>query len=105
MSESANWSKVGANIMTPERLEVVRKHLDSAGHIAVLHWHYCGARAPTPLGFGDFDVFLEFLKFGTEAGDAMDVWPFPTDQKSLLVEGKCQMNVVKCPKEARTNAI
>lgn len=88
MSEYANWSKVGANIMTPERLEAVRQHLDSVGHIAVLHWHYYGARAPTPLGFGDFDQFLEFLKSGTEPGDAIDVWPFPIDQESLLAEGK-----------------
>lgn len=88
MNEFANWSKVGANIMTPERLDAVRQHLYSVGNIAVLHWHYCGARAPTPHGFGDFDEFLEFLKSGTEPGDAIDVWPFPTDQKSLLAEGK-----------------
>lgn len=74
--------------MTPTRLDAVRHHLEKVGHIAVLHWHYYGSRAPTPLGFGDFEAFLEFLASETAPGDAIDVWPFPGNEQSRIAEGK-----------------
>ncbi|MEO8389222.1 hypothetical protein [Polaromonas sp.] len=74
--------------MSAAQLNAIREHLDTVGHIAVLHWHYFGSRSPTPLGFGDFEKFLEFLESETEPGDAIDVWPFPHEEQLRIAEGK-----------------
>nr|WP_315491634.1 hypothetical protein [uncultured Rhodoferax sp.] len=88
MIEPPKWSTNGANIMAPDQLATVRDHLDRVGPIAVLWWHYYGSRAPTPLAFGDFEVFMEFLGTEPQEGDAVDVWAFPSYDSPCIAEGK-----------------
>lgn len=89
MSEAQNsgWTRAAASILDPEKLEAVRKHLDTVGNIVVEHWHYCGARGPTPLAFNDFEVFEAYLKQEVRQGDAIDVYPFP-HQSKVIASGK-----------------
>src|SRR5687768_10075043 len=82
-----SWTKSGENILSPEKLRPIRQHLDDVGSIAVLHWHYYGSRAPTPLAFGDYDGFEAYLKKEVQAGDAIDVYPFP-HQAEPIARGK-----------------
>jgi len=88
MTAAPKWSMAGPNILAPAQLDRIRRHLEEVGPIAVLHWHYCGARTPTPRVFEDFDLFYEFLKTQTEYGDAVDVWPFPNYEQAPIAEGK-----------------
>ncbi|MBL0121749.1 MAG: hypothetical protein IPP88_03135 [Betaproteobacteria bacterium] len=86
--DNSNWSNKEPNILSPENLEAVRNHLVKVGDIVVLHWHFCGARAPTPLAFDDFAKFETYLKSKVKEGDAIDIWPFPRDAKSTIASGK-----------------
>ncbi|MBS0633167.1 MAG: hypothetical protein JSS11_14750 [Verrucomicrobia bacterium] len=87
MSESTklDWTNGGENILAAEKLAAVREHLSKVGNIAVAHWHYCGARAPTPLAFDDFDLFEEYLKRDVRPGDAIDVYSFPHGSKTIAI--------------------
>ena len=82
------WTTKGSNILAPAALEAVRHHLENVGFIAVLWWHYYGSRAPTTLTFDDFEDFEKFLRSEPIPGDAVDVWPFPTDPDMRIAEGK-----------------
>ncbi|BCT93667.1 hypothetical protein LYSHEL_26940 [Lysobacter helvus] len=84
MTSSAGTS----SILSTDSLEAVRRHLDSVGFISVLHWHLGGASHPTPLAFSDFDTFHGYLCERARPGDAIDVWPFPTDYDHRLAQGK-----------------
>jgi hypothetical protein len=88
MSVQPKWSTSGANILAKEKVEAVRRHLEDVGSIAVLWWHYYGSRAPTPRAFDDFEEFMAFLKNEPRPGDAIDVWPFPSDAATRVAEGK-----------------
>ena len=79
---------ISKSILSADQLAAIRNHIETRGHIAVVHWHWCGARSPTPLGFSDFDQFLEYLRESGMPGDAFDVWPFPDDYDRRLAEGK-----------------
>ena len=85
---NSQWSTKGSNILAPEALEAVRLHLDDVGFVAVLWWHYYGSRSPTPLAFDDFDEFETFLRTKPAQGDAIDVWPFPTEPDMQIAKGK-----------------
>ena len=77
-----------AYILSDTNLEAVRNHLENIGDIVVLHWHLCGARAPTPLAFDDFEEFENYLKETVVEGDAIDVWPFPREPDKTIASGK-----------------
>ena len=77
-----------SSILSANNLEAIRLHLESVGFVAVLHWHLFGASHPTPLAFSDFDVFRDYLTGSAKAGDAIDVWPFPADDKDRIAQGK-----------------
>ena len=76
------------SILSDNNLEAIRLHLESVGFVAVLHWHLFGASHPTPLAFSDFEVFREYLRESAKSGDAIDVWPFPTDSGGRIAQGK-----------------
>jgi hypothetical protein len=97
MSDTPKWSTAGANILAGEQLAVVRNHLENVGFVAVLWWHYYGSRAPTPLTFDDFEEFLAFLKTEPVKGDAIDVWPFPSDPNDRIAEGKIPNELGEVP--------
>jgi len=88
MTSVPKWSKEGANILAPERMEAVRAHLENVGFIVVLWSHYRAARPPTRLSFDEFEEFEQFLKSEPVPGDAIDVWRFPDDPKQRIAEGK-----------------
>lgn len=88
MIDPPKWSTAGPNIMAADQLAAVRDHIDRVGFVAVLWWHYYGSQAPTPLAFGDFDVFRAFLETQPEEGDAVDIWPFPSDDAQRIARGK-----------------
>ena len=77
-----------SSILSTENLEAVRLHLELVGYVAVLHWHIFGASHPTPLAFSDFEAFCDYLRGSTKPGDAIDVWPFPTDDGGRIARGK-----------------
>ena len=56
--------------------------------IVVQHWHYYGASAPTRLAFDAFDEFKAYLQSRVKPGDAIDVWPFPTNIAAAIARGK-----------------
>lgn len=85
--DGREWTSEGESIMSPQNLEAIRKHLDEVGSIVVEHWHYYGSRAPTPLGFGDYDAFIAYLQTEVQTGDAIDAYPFP-ERKRALAQGK-----------------
>ena len=76
------------SILSPAKLEAIRQHLETRGFVAVLHWHWCAGRSPTPLGFADFDEFMRHVRTHGRAGDAFDVWPFPDENVPVIAEGK-----------------
>ncbi len=82
------WSTSGKSILAPAQLEAVRRFIESTGSVAVLHWHYRGSRAPTPMAFANFEDFETYLRTNTAHGDAIDVWPFPDKEEARIVEGK-----------------
>jgi hypothetical protein len=95
--DSSNWSDKEPNILSQKNLEAVRNHLAKAGDVAVLHWHFCGARTPTPLAFDDFEEFETYLKSKVKEGDAIDIWPFPRDAKTTIASGKFPNTDSKVP--------
>lgn len=72
-----NWTTHGPNILAEETQEKIRHHLEKLGYLVILHKHFCGARAPTPLGFDDYDEFKEYLSAHVCPGDKILIWPFP----------------------------
>jgi hypothetical protein len=82
------WSTDGASILSADNIAAITRHLQSVGSIAVEHWHYFGGRAPTPLAFDDMDEFLVYLSSNVKPGDAIDVYPFPSDPKTAIARGK-----------------
>lgn len=76
------------SILSVDSLEAVRRHIESAGSVAVLHWHLFGASHPTSLAFSDFETFSEYLRCSTKPGDAIDVWPFPVREEDRIAGGK-----------------
>lgn len=77
-----------ASLLSSDRLDAIRDYLQTQGNIAVLHWHLYGARAPTPLAFDDFEAFCDYVRDVARPGDAIDVWPFPSDDDGRIAEGK-----------------
>lgn len=88
MSTTGKWSTTGANIFAADQLDAIRHHLQDVGFIVVLWWHYYGSQAPTRLTFDSYDEWLSFLKAAPRQGDAIDVWPFPSDPKARIAYGK-----------------
>jgi hypothetical protein len=76
------------SILSEENLEAVRFHLEEVGFVVVLHWHLYAGRSPTPLAFDDYDRYHDYLLGELREGDAIDVWPFPTDYGQRLAGGK-----------------
>jgi len=86
--DGQQWTDQGENILSPRNLAAVERHLNEVGAIVVERWHYYGARAPTHLAFDDFDEFKAYLGSLVKPGDAIDVWPFPTDTNRAIARAK-----------------
>ena len=86
--DGREWSHDGENILSPRNLAAVERHLDAVGAIVVEHWHYYGGSAPTHLAFDCFDEFKGYLASRVKPGDAIDVWPFPTDTATAIACAK-----------------
>lgn len=78
-------------------MSAIKEHLEHVGNIAVEHWHYYGAHAPTPLAFDDFDEFINYLRGKVKAGDAIDVYPFPCRTTEAIARGKYPDQTGKVP--------
>jgi hypothetical protein len=76
------------SILSDSSLIKIKNHLEKVGYAAVLHWHLGGARHPTPLAFYAFDDFLDYVHKSAKPGDAIDVWPFPTEYDTRIAQGK-----------------
>src|SRR5437867_12542061 len=87
-SDGREWTDTGENILSSKNLAAVERYLEDVGAIAVQHWHYYGASAPTRLTFDAFEDFKAYLDSRVKPGDAIDVWPFPTDIANALARGK-----------------
>jgi len=81
------WRTDGKKILDAGNVRAIQEHLETVGAIAVLHWHFCGASAPTPLAFVDADDFDEYVRTKAQPGDAFDVRPFPYSG-ATVAEGK-----------------
>jgi hypothetical protein len=90
-NEADDWNPDGSKITAPEKLEAIRDQLENRGPVIVEHWHYRGSSAPDRLIFEDFEMFSEWLREKTFAGDAIDAWAWATVCKPehRLTEGKC----------------
>ena len=88
MAKENKWTKNGENILSEDNLAAIKTHLNTVNNIAVLHWHYYGGRAPTPLAFDDYEEFEEYLNKNVNAGDAIDVWTFPGKHNERIAGGK-----------------
>jgi hypothetical protein len=82
------WTDGGENILSKKNLEAVERHLETVGPVVVQHWHYYGARAPTRLVFEGYEDFRAYLDTQVSAGDAIDVWPFPTEPSAAIAYAK-----------------
>jgi len=87
-SDRIKWSRDGDNILSAENLVAVKRYLKEKGNIAVEHWHYFGSRSQTPLAFDDYDEFIAYLQANVRPGDAIDVFPFPSNREALIATGK-----------------
>lgn len=76
MSEADDWSVDGRNILTPDRLEAIRRVLEDVGPVIIEHGHYRRARSRTRLIFEDYEKFTEYLATRAGPGDAFWVWDF-----------------------------
>jgi hypothetical protein len=86
--DKSKWSTSGESILAGAKLAAIKIFLEANGHIAVEHWHYYGAKAPTPLAFNDFEEFMKYLRSEVRPGDAIDVYPFPSNAESAIAKGK-----------------
>ena len=77
-----------SSILASAKTAKIRHHLEFVGFIAVLHWHLAGARHPTPIAFSEYEDFMQYLTESTKPGDAIDVWPFPSENNQRIAEGK-----------------
>jgi hypothetical protein len=88
--ERDGWTIDGQNILSPERLAIIRDLLEGAGPVIVEHWFYYGSCSPNRLVFDDYDRFIEYLKANAKPGDAFHIWDFPKVCKddNTLTDGK-----------------
>ena len=86
--DGREWSHDGENILSSKNLAAIERHLEEVSAIVVEHWHYYGASAPTHLAFDSFDDFKAYLDSRVKPGDAIDVWPFPTDIATAIARAK-----------------
>lgn len=86
--DQTTWSTAGEIILSASNLDAIKKHLETKGNIAVEHWHFYGSRSPTPLGFDDYEEFVQYLNTHVRPGDAIDVYAFPSERESLVASGK-----------------
>jgi hypothetical protein len=88
-NEADEWGTATPNIVSPERLALIREVLEQSP-IIVEHWFYRGSRAPDRIIVDDFDVFEEYLRAKTQPGDAIHVWRYDTlcRNDNALTHGK-----------------
>ena len=86
--DGREWTDKGESILSPKNLMAVERHLEDVGPIVVEHWHYYGASTPTHLAFDSFDQFKAYLGSHVKPGDAIDVWPFPTNIGAAIARAK-----------------
>ena len=99
-NESHQWSIDGEKITAPEKLEPIKKVLNSSGPVLVEHWFFFGSRSPARVVIEDYDDFIDYLKKEAHAGDAIHVWdlhPLLRDDNEL-VHGKCPAEDGAVPK-------
>src|SRR4051812_30011590 len=96
--DGQEWSDAGENILSPKNLAAIERHLDDVGAIVVQHWHFYGSQAPTFLAFNDFDSFKAYLDANVGPGDAIDVWPFPSDIQAAIARAKYPDKQGRVPK-------
>lgn len=99
--ELDEWTTEGKRISDPEILSVVEKAIDGGEIVAVEHWHYRGARAPSRLIFDDYEEFTEYLSEHALAGDSIHVFPLNNALKdnNQLAHGKCPDKDGKVPRK------
>jgi hypothetical protein len=99
--EPDQWNTNGAQITSPENLEIIRETLEDDGPIIVEHWLYRRSSAPDRFIFDSLRDFMEHLETKARAGDLIEVWNFPkvcTDE-NRLVFGKCPDDQGRVPKK------
>jgi len=72
-----NWEINKDSTLSSEVLEAIEHYLNYKGFIAVLHWHFCGGRSPSPSAYEDFGDFKEYLDHEAKPGDIIHILPFP----------------------------
>src|SRR6202012_1155109 len=84
------WGAEAPNIMSPERLAIIRDVLGQSP-VILEHCFFYGSRAPDRLVFDDSEAFDEYLRTKTRAGDAIHVWRYDTlcRDDNALTHGKC----------------
>ncbi len=75
INENDDWSKAGANILSPDLLAKIRAALEQEPLI-LEHWHYYGSRAPDRMIFEDYEDFLTYLKSHARPGDSFHIWGY-----------------------------
>ena len=90
-SEKDEWGTEAPNIMSPERLSVIRQVLEESP-IIVEHWLFHGGCSPDRLIFEEYDDFVGHLQTKTRPGDAIHVWHYDAlcRDDNALTHGKCQ---------------
>jgi hypothetical protein len=84
---SDNWTAMGDNILAEDLQRKIQHHLEKVGYLVALHKHFCGGRAPTPLGFDDYDEFRDYLRTKVRPGDKFLIWSLPEGEP--LFQGMC----------------
>lgn len=68
------WVKDGRKLTSVERLDRIRKAMESRGSILVEHWRLRGGQAPARLVIDEFEDFVEYIQKEVAGGDAVDIW-------------------------------
>jgi hypothetical protein len=94
------WGKEAPNIMTEERLALVRRILEESP-VIVEHRFYRGSRAPDRMVFDSFESFKEYLRQHGQPGDSFWVWRFDSlcRDDNPLTHGKCPDEQGLVPKQ------
>jgi hypothetical protein len=100
MGDSDEWSAEGSNILSPDRLEAIRRVLEEVGPVILEHWFYYGSRSPDRLVFEDFEELLTYLQVNARPGDALHVWDFAQvcRNDNTLADGKYPDSQGRTPK-------
>lgn len=74
-SESDGWGHSARNILSEERVSLIRITLEESP-IILEHWFYRMGRSPQRSVFEDYETFMDYLDKSVSPGDALHVWRF-----------------------------